>query len=96
MKEYIKLKSENNNEFLKIRTYYSKQHKSLILSINHVKIQYVNNIQVESFFPSNGIVVRILEMNRDNKKIVENYKPEAEKMNNYINRMILQNNLIIE
>jgi hypothetical protein len=96
MKEYIKVKSDNNNEFLKVRTYYSKEHKSLILSINHVKISYIDNVKLESFFPSNGVLVRILEMNRDSKKIVETYRPEPERMQNYINRMILQNNLILE
>lgn len=96
MKEYIKVKSDNNNEFLKVRTYYSKEHKSLILSINHVKISYIDNVKLESFFPSNGVAVRILEMKRDNKKLVETYKPEPEKMQNYINRMLLQNNLILE
>ncbi len=94
MKEYIKIKSENNNEFVKARTYFSKEHKALILSIQHVRLQQIDKVQIESFFPTRGIVVKVADMQRDNKKFVETFKPEN--LNVYIERICTENNLIIE
>jgi len=96
MKTYIKLKSQENNEFLKIVTRYSKEHKALLLSINHVIHTYIekDKIQFEQFKPTKGILIKLLDMPRDNKKIVENYQPEN--LNMYIERICKENNLIIE
>lgn len=96
MKEYIKIKSENNNEFLKVSTRYSKEHKALLLSINYVVHTYIekDKIQFETFKPCKGVLVKVLDMQRDNKKLVETFKPEN--LNVYIERICTENNLIIE
>ncbi len=96
MKKYIKLKSESNNEFIKVSTRFSKEHKSLLLSIQHVNLVYIekDKIQIESFKPTKGIVVKVQDMQRDNKKFVETFEPENMQM--YIDRIVNDNNLIID
>jgi len=96
MKEYIKIKSENNNEFIKVQTYFSKERKALILSIKHVQKTWIekSNLFYESFYPTKSILVNVLDMQRDNKKFVETFKPEN--LNVYIERICTENNLIIE
>lgn len=96
MKKYIKIKSEQNNEFLKITTRYSKEHKALLLSINHVVHTYIekDKIKIESFKPCKGILVKIADMQRDNKKFIETFTPEN--LDTYLERICKENNLIIE
>jgi len=98
MKRYIKIKSEKNDNFIKVRTYYSKEHKSLILSINHVIITSLESnpyVQMESFTPSQGLCVKLMEMKRDNKKLVENHQPDPETLKKYIDIICSNNNLIL-
>ena len=96
MKEYIKIKSENNDEFIKVHTYYYKERQGLILTVKHVKRTFIeaSNLFYESFCPTNSIVIKVADMQRDNKKFVETFKPEN--LNVYIERICTENNLIIE
>lgn len=96
MKKYIKLKSEKNNEFIKVHTYFNPDRKILILSIQHVQKTWIEKSEIffETFYPTDGILVKVQDMQRNNKKFVENFEPENLQM--YIDRIVNNNNLIIE
>ena len=99
MIECIKIKSENNNEFIKVQTYFSEEKKALMLSLQHIKKTITklidgDELHFEFLCPSEGILIKLKDMQIDDEKLIETFMPNN--IDVYLKRICIENNLIIE